>query len=119
MKLGSPFFFRFVATTAALAFCLFSAASAQTTYTITDLGSLGGADSDGISINASGQVTGYSGDAFLYSGGTMTVLGVLGNGSFSIGLGINNSGQVTGVSDLPPAFVHVKIRQLSAAPSPR
>jgi probable HAF family extracellular repeat protein len=112
MKLGSRFFFRFVATTAALAFCLFSAASAQTTYTITDLGGLRGGDSSGTRINASGQIAGSSGgDAFLYSGGTMTDLGVLGTGIFSLGLGINNSGQVVGVSatdfdELDHAFLY-------------
>src|SRR6266568_2634500 len=36
------------------------AAAATTTYTITDLGSLGYGISDGLAINANGQVTGYS-----------------------------------------------------------
>jgi len=81
---------------------LASSGLAQTTYTITDLGSLG-YSSVGQGINASGQVTGYSQGtdftihAFLYSGGSMTDLGNLGD-SFSVGTGINASGQVTGYS---------------------
>lgn len=86
--------------------CLASAASAQTTYTITDLGTLGGSTSIGFGINSSGQITGSSataGDttrhAFLYSGGTMKDLGTLG-GNLSEGAGINDAGQVTGDSDI-------------------
>jgi probable HAF family extracellular repeat protein len=81
---------------------LASSGLAQTTYTITDLGSLG-YSSVGQGINASGQVTGYSQGtdftihAFLYSGGSMADLGNLGD-SFSVGTGINASGQVTGYS---------------------
>jgi probable HAF family extracellular repeat protein len=84
-------------------------AAAATTYTITDLGSLGGGVTHGLAINASGQVTGdsvsstlvqvpcpprqYGGqkkcfthpdDAFEWSNGTMTDLGTLG-GNFSQG----------------------------------
>jgi len=50
-------------------------------YTLTDLGTLGGSNSDASAINEKGQVIGYSsttGDvadhAFLYSDGTMTDL---------------------------------------------
>ena len=75
------------------------AAAATTTYTITDLGSLGGGVTRGLAINASGQVTGDSvlstlvqvpcppqkygqpkkcfthpDDAFVWSNGTMTDL---------------------------------------------
>ena len=64
---------------------LFAAdARAVPMYHVTDLGTLGGAYSDGFGINASGQVTGWSyttGDAadhaFLYDG-TMHDLGTLG-----------------------------------------
>src|SRR5215813_5691077 len=98
-------------------------AAAATTYTITDLGSLGGGVTHGLAINASGQVTGDSvlsqlvqvpcppqkygqpkkcfthpDHAFLWSSGTMTDLGTLGNGLDSQGVAINDSGQVVGSS---------------------
>src|SRR5262252_10999561 len=97
-------------------------AAAATTYTITDLGSLGGGVTHGLAINASGQVTGdsvssqlvqvpcpvqqYGGakkcfthpdDAFEWSNGTMTDLGTLG-GNFSQGVAISGSGEVVGSS---------------------
>lgn len=81
--------------------------------TMQDLGTLGGTGtshlwgsnaSEGLAINASGQVTGYSfttGNAelhaFLWDGGRMQDLGTLG-GANSKGLAINASGQVTGYS---------------------
>jgi len=99
------------------------ATAATTTYTITDLGSLGAGVAHGLAINASGQVTGdsvlskqvqvpcppqkYGGPqkcftnpdhAFLWSNGTMTDLGTLGNGLDSQGVAINDSGQVVGPS---------------------
>ncbi len=80
-------------------------------YTITDLGTLGGSESFGSGLNASGQVAGASyttGDAdyhtFLWkpttpngASGTKTDLGTLG-GTQSFGNGLNASGQVTGES---------------------
>jgi probable HAF family extracellular repeat protein len=90
-----------------LTVCFASAAPAQTTYTITDLGTLpGGNRSLALGINASGQVTGGSNGVsgvnhlhvFLYSYGTMTDLGSLPGGNDSYGAGINDSGQVTGQS---------------------
>jgi probable HAF family extracellular repeat protein len=96
--------------------CLFCAlsvtASAQAaTYTVTDLGALGGTNSLGWGINASGQVTGYAAttddaaiEPFLWTpttpngaSGTIHDLGTL-DGAFGWGIGINASGQVAGVS---------------------
>jgi probable HAF family extracellular repeat protein len=98
-------------------------ATAATTYTVIDLGSLGYGVTMGAAINAHGQVTGrsfngatitltsccsgcYSGGkhihcvehiyhAFEWSNGTMTDLGTLG-GNFSAGNSINLSGEVVG-----------------------
>jgi probable HAF family extracellular repeat protein len=86
----------------ALLFLPFTAAAQ--TYTVTDLGTLGGSTSTATGINASGQITGFSSittsggtinHVFLYSDGKMTDLGTLG-GSTSAGAGINASGQVAG-----------------------
>lgn len=86
--------------------CLTAVALAQSTYTITDLGTLGGHYSIGRGINSSGQVTGRSAladdttlHAFLYDG-AMTDLGTLGGSGTNAegGIGINASGQITGGS---------------------
>ncbi|HTY87249.1 MAG TPA: PEP-CTERM sorting domain-containing protein [Candidatus Acidoferrum sp.] len=80
------------------------AAFAQTQYSVTSLGSLGGASAFGWGINNNGQVTGWSATggsgahAFLYSGGAMTDLGTLG-GADSYAGGMNNNGQVVGASE--------------------
>src|SRR2546422_508927 len=87
-------------------------APAQVIYTIRDLGTLGGSNSVGYGINASGQVTGNSylspGDSAQHAFRTTatgrvsdpgTDLGTLG-GSDSYGVGINASGQVTGYSSI-------------------
>ncbi|MBZ5598936.1 MAG: HAF repeat-containing protein [Acidobacteriia bacterium] len=73
------------------------------TYTVTDLGTLGGNATVAHAINSLGQVTGSSNltssvaHAFLYQNGSITDIGSLG-GSSALGLGINASGQVTGYS---------------------
>jgi probable HAF family extracellular repeat protein len=67
--------------------------------TMTDLGTLGGTGSEGLAINASGQVVGWSqtkagtSDAFLWNGTRMTDLGPL---SQFYPHGINDSGQIAG-----------------------
>jgi probable HAF family extracellular repeat protein len=80
-----------------------AADKAQSGYTITDLGTLGGRFSSASGINKSGQVVGFSyitGDtashAFLYNG-KMKDLGTLG-GSVSGASGINDGLQVVGFS---------------------
>jgi probable HAF family extracellular repeat protein len=72
-------------------------------YTVTDLGSLGGGYSYAYGINNRAQVVGVSSgvaqtDAFLYSNGKMTDLGTLG-GTYSQAFGINDRGQVVGYSN--------------------
>jgi probable HAF family extracellular repeat protein len=98
-----------------------AAPAAASTYSVTDLGSLGGGGTEGLAINASGQMTGFSllpevqvpcppqqygqpkkcftkpEHAFLWSAGTMTDLGTLG-GLDSQGVAISNSGEVVGWS---------------------
>jgi len=74
-------------------------------YTVTNLGSLGGGGSFPYGINNRGQVVGVSNgpaqtDAFLYSKGKMTDLGTLG-GTSSLALAINNRGQVVGYANTP------------------
>jgi probable HAF family extracellular repeat protein len=71
-------------------------------YSITDLGTLGGAGSYALDINNLGQVVGASTlpnepltHAYVYSNGTMTDLGSLGAGS-SGAAGINDAGQIVG-----------------------
>ena len=75
-------------------------------YTITNLGSLGGTVSVPLEINTHGEVVGYSltannaaERAFLYSHGRMTDLGTLG-GTSSEAMGINASGVVVGLSNI-------------------
>jgi probable HAF family extracellular repeat protein len=84
-----------------LCLLLFSTAKAETTYIVTDLGTLGGSYSSAQAINDWGQVVGnsFTGNsvlhAFLYSGGHMKDLGTLG-GSYIEPKGINNHSQIVG-----------------------
>lgn len=84
---------------------------AGTSYSITDLGTLGGTTSVANGINDSGQVVGratdahYNWHAFLYSGSTMTVIGSSGESSYDAG-GINASGQVVGYSNTGQVFLY-------------
>jgi probable HAF family extracellular repeat protein len=82
------------------------APAATPSYTITDLGTLGGASADARAINDTGQVVGASATAsgevhaFLWTAaGGMKDLGTLG-GTFSRAFGINSLGHVVGVSAL-------------------
>lgn len=82
-----------------------AASGVAQSYTITDLGTLGGNASGARGINANGQATGYlakangSSTAFLYTGGKMNSIGTLG-GTSAIGLAINSSGEIAGYSTL-------------------
>ena len=80
-------------------------------YTITDLGTLGGTNSYATDINASGLVVGDSlladgsQHAFIYRDGAMHDLGTLG-GTNSKATGINSSGYVVGWSDMADGSQH-------------
>lgn len=80
---------------------------AQQSYTVTDLGTLGGTSSQAWAINNSGQIVGQSftnnsgsseRHAFSYKNGVMQDLGTLG-GPFSDAFGVNDAGQVVGRSE--------------------
>jgi probable HAF family extracellular repeat protein len=73
------------------------------TYTLTDLGTLGGSPGgQAYAINEAGQVVGYTNTAtsqthaFLWTDGVMTDLGTFPTGSSSKAFGLNNIGQVVG-----------------------
>ncbi len=83
-------------------FGFLAAGTAQAvSYTITDLGTLGGSFSVGYSLNDAGQIVGDSQTdtfqirPFLYSNGALTDLGLMGGGGATAS-GINASGQVAG-----------------------
>jgi probable HAF family extracellular repeat protein len=73
-------------------------------YMVTDLGTLGGNQSDAWGINNSGQIVGWSRTnndpniqhAFIYYDGLMRNIGVMTDGSWSLAHGVNSEGQVVG-----------------------
>jgi probable HAF family extracellular repeat protein len=75
-------------------------------YAVTDLGTLGGFETDVHDLNEAGQVVGFSytpaglGHAFLSNHGTIIDLGTLGGG-WGDAYGINDRGQVVGTASLP------------------
>jgi probable HAF family extracellular repeat protein len=66
--------------------------------TVTDLG----ANTFGQAINDAGAVVGGSGEAFVYSGGSMQILGYLPGGNWSAAYGINDLGEVVGYGTIAP-----------------
>lgn len=91
--------FSFLLCAVGFTLCAVSA-PAQTTYSLTDLGTLPGKTiSHPGGINNQAQVTGFTeSHAFLWSNGVISDLGTLPGGSISTGVGINNLGQVVGDS---------------------
>ena len=89
-----------------LALVLGVAPAAAGSYTITDLGTLGGDVSTAFGLNAAGQVVGQSTvaigqeniHAFVFDGTQMHDLGALGGDPHSIGFAINAAGQIVGPS---------------------
>lgn len=98
----------FVAACGALAVT----AAGQTSYTLTDLGTLSGGNSAKVSdINKSGQIVGTSANhAFLWSNGVMRDLGALG-GSVSMAYSINDSGVVVGQASTAGGEMHAFVWQ--------
>lgn len=97
---------------AALYGAMASAAAAQTTYTVTDLGTLSGSSSAKVAnINKTGQIVGTSANhAFLWSNGVMTDLGTLG-GSVSMAHSINDNGVVVGEAATSSGEMHAFVWQ--------
>jgi probable HAF family extracellular repeat protein len=92
-----------LAMLASLPFMLSALVASQTTYTITDLGTLGGTFSQGDYVNANGAVSGFStlnGDtvlhAFLWENGVLTDLGAGFHGPNSAAIITNASELSTG-----------------------
>ena len=95
----------FIVVSAAVVLLGSHLATAQRTFTITDLGTLGGAVSVAFGVNDLGQVVGESwipseaAHAFRWDNGTMIDLGTLGGDhDRSIAFDINNAGQIVGYS---------------------
>jgi probable HAF family extracellular repeat protein len=100
-------------------------ATVAPTYTVKDLGTLGGNYSSALGINDAGQVVGFasissnSARAFLYERSAtpkMQDLGTLGDDDYSEARGINDAGQVVGVSTTSSGSYHAFLYERSATP---
>ena len=82
--------------------------AAATTYTIAEIGTLGGARSQAWGLNAAGQVVGWAETAagqqraYLWADGRLTDLGTLPGGEASMAVAVNARGQVVGGSTTAP-----------------
>jgi probable HAF family extracellular repeat protein len=96
---------------AALVFALASAKTQAQTYSLTDLGTLGGASSQALGINGLGEIVGWSQTSsgvqhgFIWKAGKMTDVGTLG-GPTSTATGINDNDLIVGYSDNTNASTH-------------
>jgi probable HAF family extracellular repeat protein len=109
---------RRAATAAAVAAGLtliFTTLSNAQSYTVTDLGYIGGTPkaTNPEAVNNNSQVVGYSYvngssiyNAFLFDGGPLIDLGALINNGFSIGTGINDFGDISGYATLANGSSH-------------
>lgn len=81
------------------------------TYSITDLGTLGGTSSQALGINNLGEIVGWAytstgiQHAFAWSGGVLSDIGTLG-GTTSTATGVNDNGQIVGYSDTTSGTTH-------------
>ncbi len=81
-------------------------------YTITDLGTLGGWSSVALAVNRRGQVVGSADTsqgvrhAYVWQRGMMTDLGTLPGDAMSEAWDINNSGLIVGVGTTPEGYRH-------------
>ena len=89
-----------------------AAGAPASTYSITDLGSLGGGRTSPMGINNRGAVVGFSATldgltrAFLYTGGSLVDLGTLG-GDDSFAYRISDNGLIVGrAQDSSAGFTH-------------
>lgn len=105
---------------ACLCLCLgFASATVAQTYTVTDMGTLGGKYSEAFSINDRGEVVGHAltpdGDmhAFLYQGGALFDMNTLG-GTDSSAYVITNSGIMIGNSRTADGYFHPFLSALNS-----
>ena len=97
------------------------AAAPAPTYTITDLGSLGGRHTTPMGINNRGAVVGFAatGDGFtrgfLYTGGSLIDLGTLG-GEDSFAYRVNDSGIIVGRAQDSTGRFHAFVTTLATGP---
>ena len=93
-------------------------AATSFSYTVTDLGTLGGSSSQAYGINDAGQVVGKAdtssglSHAFLWSQGTMNDLGTVDGYSYSLAYSINNVGQAVGYANTQPNSVNPSLALL-------